>query len=225
MFAMKRSGSRRNVMARTLALSLSVTLLVTGCTADDGATGSGRGPSPSVSGAPGDPGSATSTQESTSAAAQGESSRAQELQGITAYFANMVDCLNEAGYRMRLTPGQLGYEADPAAPSSGSQEAFIAAQAACDKTYGPPPAPAPFTAQEWAAAYPAQVAVVDCLKQNGYPVPEVPTSDAWVQQQVAPPAGVRPWSPYDKVSGPELTEAQQQCPAKDVLEVLAESGS
>lgn len=149
--------------------------------------------------------------------------RAEELQAITDYFANMVDCVNAQGFRMRVIEGGLGMEPDPVvSDSGGSAEAFAAAQAACEDRLGPFPNPAPLSAEEWAQGYPAQVDVVDCLREKGYPVPEIPTQESWVQQQLAPSA--QTWTPYDRIAGPKLTEAQRACPAREVLDVLAEAG-
>ena len=200
---------RRHVLAAPVATAL-VVLLIVGCSTQESQSPQTNRPEP------------PSTDSATTSQAR-ELTRSQEFQAITDYAGNMVDCMNADGYRYRLVPGGMGWEYDPAYPEPDDSQAAEVTRQECDSRYGPPPAPQPLTAEEWASAYPAAVEQSRCLADNGFDAPQLPTQETWVQQMLAPTTDT--YDAFGQLEGEQLLEAQRKCAAPDVLQILAEAES
>ncbi len=187
------------------AIALVAILLTVACTSGDGSPQRGAT-------------SATSSGATGTDASQAPLSRAQEFRALTEYVNNMIDCLEADGIKMRKAPDGLGFEPDPAYPQGeGAGQSFTE----CNEENGPPPEPRPLTAEEWSAAYPEAERQSRCLEQNGFPVPELPSRETWVQDMVT--GSKDSYYAFSEISPDQIPSAQRACPAKDVVQILAEA--
>lgn len=128
------------------------------------------------------------------------------------YFDRFLGCMRDLGFEVTPTD-------DGGFTLSGDPDALASAEAECKSRIGPDPGYAPVTAEEAAALYDRELAVMGCLEEQGVQVPEPPSREAFIQSYLALQEGTdttSPWSAYRSVRDPAVFE--EACPPADLTD-------
>lgn len=122
---------------------------------------------------------------------------------IRAWGEAMVECMADAGFEMRFD-GVVSFIVDDPGPQVGE---FDAAMNRCEQTVGAAhPLPRRLTREE---AYRVKLEVAECLRRQGYDIPQAPSLEAFLESWDR-----GPWDPYRYVSVPpqRWAELNRVCP-------------
>ena len=129
-----------------------------------------------------------------------------------AQVAQIVECLQQRGWDVKLSqPGSTSYDVKR---NSNQDSQFAEDQVACDKEAGwvqNPPMSEWIDAQ-WAQAYAFQRETADCLRGQGYEIPDIPsfqkwqdtfpTEDAWTAYEFVPNVDEQEWNRLNQACPP-----------------------
>lgn len=108
----------------------------------------------------------------------------------------VASCLRESGWAVDFSESDGSYEVTGVPEAQSSQ--FQADELACgDKFLPDAVGVSEVTPEQWTQMYTAELGVAECLRQEGYDVPEAPTEQSFVDSYVSGTG--KPWSPYASV--------------------------
>lgn len=137
------------------------------------------------------------------ASAPAESAEPRSQVNPDEFGRNMEACLNEAGYDVKVyDDGSVGISLP-----DDQMPAFDAASSDCSGRFGYDAVPT-LTDEQMSDVYAETVATVECLEKRGYPVPDVPSEQAFIDGT--------PFIAYGEVPatvvGEEWDKLQRECP-------------
>ncbi len=127
----------------------------------------------------------------------------ERAERIRAWGEAMVECMADAGFELRFD-GVVSFIVDDPGPQVGE---FDTAMDRCEQTVGAAhPLPRRLTREE---AYQAKLEVAECLRRQGYDIPQAPSLEAFLESWEQ-----GPWDPYRYVSVPpqRWAELNRVCP-------------
>lgn len=108
----------------------------------------------------------------------------------------VASCLRESGWAVDFSESDGSYEVAGVPEAQASQ--LQADELACGEEFLPEAVGvSEVTPEQWTQMYAAELEVAECLRGEGYDVPEAPTEQAFVDSYVSGTG--EPWSPYASV--------------------------
>lgn len=124
----------------------------------------------------------------------------------------VASCLRESGWAVDFSESDGSYEVAGIPEAQASQ--LQADELACGEEFLPEAVGvSDVTPEQWTQMYKAELEVAECLRQEGYGVPEAPTEQAFVDSYVSGTG--EPWSPYASVPAlgdSEWNRLNKTCP-------------
>lgn len=115
----------------------------------------------------------------------------------------VATCLRENGWAVDFSESDGSYEVTGIPEAQASQ--LQTDELACGEEFLPEAVGASeVTPEQWTQMYTAELEVAECLRDEGYAVPEAPTEQAFVDSYVSGTG--EPWSPYASV--PALDDSE-----------------